>query len=224
MNRQTLLYIGLSVAVIAAVVIGVVYLTAKAEWRGTISAFDWRREWDKDRYQMVGGKCWYMGCEPDRAYNISRRSEVHHYDTIQSGQDCTTDSEGRTSCQTTYTDIPVYEWRIYYTVNDWRHGQTLVAAGNTNKTADLYWPDLGLNECDPELVSGVGTDDPMLGCERPAAQREYFYVSIAPENADILPGHCSVPFASWSDMTIGQAVSGSYWYHQNLIDCGDLHW
>lgn len=210
-------------AIATVLVVGAIYFFAKADWQGQVTAFEWVREWDKERYQPVGGRCWYQGCAPARAYALVERSETHHYNRIPTGETCTKIGNTR-SCTTNYMRVPVSEIRVYYTVNDWRLGQTMKVTGTTNRVSDLYWPDLKLNTCSAELQPGVGSDDPMLGCERPAQQRQWFYVHIQPEDSAVMPGRCAIQYGLWTDTRLERAVSGSYWIHQHLMDCHDLRW
>lgn len=198
----------------------IIYFTAKADWKGDVVAFDWHREHDVERYQFIGGNCWFRGCEPARAYNQQYKEEIHHWNRRRSGETCSTDSKGKRSCTTNYTSYPVYETKVYYTINDWRLGRIVKTDGNDNK--NVYWNPLNLNQCDNTLTPGIGENDPLLNCEREGKQRELFYINIRADLENIYPAHCSIAYTRWSDMSIGFNVSGSYWIHQNLIDCEGL--
>lgn len=210
------------VCIVVAVVIGIglIYFFQKSDWSGSVTSFDWKREWDVERYQFVSGNCWYNNCQPNRAYNLNPVSEIHHWNRVKTGESCTTDSDGDKHCSPNYTSYPVYETKIYYTINDWRLGRIAKSSGNDNQ--NIYWPELNLKQCDNNLQPGIGIDDPLLNCERSAIQREWVYINIKADNPNILSAHCQIDYPHWSDMNIGFNVHGSYWSHQNLIDCGDL--
>lgn len=212
MNDMRKIILTLIAFVIAAILtIGTVrYFTAKSSFQGEIISHQWLREWDVERYQFVGGKCWFVNCEPDRAYNVSWRDEVYDYDTV-----CTGFGDDK-KCHS----VADYETRVYYTINDWRLGRIMKSDGI--ETDNVFWPNLNLNQCDNSLVPGVGVDDALLNCERSAKQREWFYINVQATNQDVNLGHCQINYARWTDTVIGLKISGEYWYHQNLIDCNSL--
>lgn len=220
MNRR-IIAIASILALIGIVALGAVYFFAKADWSGEITGFNWWREWDIERYQVINDRCWSDGCQPSRSYDIERRREIRSYRSVKDGETCTGTGDDR-RCTPRYRQEAVYGTRIYYTVNDWRVVRVARSSGIGNR--DVYWPQLVMSSCDSELQPSTGDNDPLLGCERAGSQREQYSVSIQPIAQDVNAIECPVSYGRWSDMLTGFNVSGSYWIHQHLIDCGSLKW
>lgn len=221
MTKSKFMGIILGIVTLFSSALGGIYFFNQSDFKGYIQSFEWSREWDKERYMKVGGNCWYLFCPPMRSYNHDARYEYHYSKSVYTGETCVTNTKGNRSCVSNYRSESVYDWKIYYTINDWRLGQTMRSSGKTNKVNDLYWPELNLNECDSTLQPGIGDNDPMLDCERPAQQRQFYYVYISGQQ---MLSRCLVDYSKWSDTKVETAVTGKYWTHQNLIDCNSLEW
>lgn len=201
----------------------VLFFSVKTEWQGIIIGFEWKREQDIERYQIVGGSCWFWSCTPDRAYNITSRTEIHHWVSVPSGEICRTNTQNIRTCTTNYTNQPVYERKFYYDVNLWRVGRLVQSTGNTNKQNDLYWPELtNLNDCGV-FELGIGANDKNLNCERAGQKREFYSISIKPDVEYIRITNCLVNYAKWSDTPVNTKINGYYWFFQNLIDCNNIN-
>lgn len=202
---------------IGAVVIGIVAFAlfaifAKRDESGYVSAFDWERTIDVERYSAVSGS--QICPAPADAYNVTRNYEQVGTRQVPDGESCTSrqvdqgDGTFRSEqvCTTKYRSEPVYDYVCYYTVNRWGYSRTSRAEGD--KSAAPVWPATN--------VSGCLT----LGCEREGTRREHYRVTITGDNDRTYT--CDLPFETWQDTALESTFTFKVRIIGGGIDCSTL--
>lgn len=198
-----------------------------------VTGHHWERAVEVERFVAVNDRDWCTS-KPIDAYNVSRRSELHHTDRIPDGQDCRTVqgsctescsnrdngngsgsrvctkscSPARRECTTRYRSEPVYAQRCYYTVDRWRTNRTAHASGSS-LSPDPAWPSPTYRDC-----TGV------LGCERLGARSAIYEVHL------VEPGkkdhQCEFTQPKWASFSVGQVLEGEVGVMSGSLDCDSL--
>jgi RNA polymerase subunit RPABC4/transcription elongation factor Spt4 len=214
--------------VIGAVVLGVIAFVlfavfAKRDESGYVSALNWERSIDIERYVAVQNS--QICPAPADAYNVSSRYEQVGSRQVPDGETCSSrqvdqgDGTFRQErvCTTRYRSEPVYDDVCYYTVNRWGFSRTVEA--NSATSANLAWPVTNLN-------SAVGNSSrcsgllPVLGCEKEGTRKETYQVIITMDNGRTQT--CEVPFDEWQEITVESTFTFKVRVIGGGIDCSTL--
>jgi hypothetical protein len=198
-----------------------------------VTGHHWERAVEVERFVAVNDRDWCTS-KPIDAYNVSRRSELHHTDRIPDGQDCRmvqgscTEScsnrdngngsgsrvctkscePARRECTTRYRSEPVYAQRCYYIVDRWRTNRTARANGSS-LAPEPVWPSPTYRGC-------TGS----LGCERLGARTATYEVHL------VEPGkkehQCEFAQPKWASFSVGQAFKGEVGVISGSLDCDSL--
>ncbi len=201
-----------------------------------VQGHTWTRTIEIQRFVAVHDEEWCSSM-PSDAYNVDRRSELHHVDHIPDGQDCRVESGScsescslvdngngsgstvctqtcspdREVCTTRYRDEPVYADKCYFIVDRWRHQRDAVKSGSGLKPEPV-WPE-------PEYVSCYVTH---LGCERLGNRSQSYRVHFTSTEKDAKAFECEYPQARWAKYALGShwdARVGVLW---ERLDCDSL--
>lgn len=213
---------------LASVYIALHYVSDKANFTGIITDRRWHYEWDVEQWSAFNSSCWSVNCQPRTSYDVSKRWEDTGNDRYV-GEDCKTewytDSDGdrrsRQKCTSVYEDI--YDWHVYYTDNGWQRVRTEVSS---DKNTEPHWPELKLQrqydtlKCRASLPT-TGKYAEMLGCQRAAGQRSYYYFTFRIQHPIDLTKECDLPNSldAYHFAKIEKTIEGEYWAHQFIADC-----
>lgn len=208
--------------VLAAVAFALFAIFAKREQTGYVTAFNWERTINIERFTAVTGSglCSSM---PADAYNVSRSYEQVGSRQVPDGEDCSMrqvdlgDGTFRQErvCVPRYRSEPIYDYVCTYLVNRWGYSRSVDASGSRDQTPT--WPDPRLNTGAAGGCSGVF---PSLGCERESGREERYMITLRTGEDDTY--QCDVPFEIWSDLPLEASFTFKVSIIGNRPDCGSL--
>lgn len=213
--------------VIGAVVLGVIAFAlfaifAKREQTGYVTAFNWERTINIERFSAVAGSglCSVM---PADAYSVSRSYEQVGSRQVPDGEDCSMrqvdlgDGTFRQErvCVPRYRSEPVYDYVCSYMVNRWGYSRSANASGAREQTP--AWPDPRLNT---STAGGCTSTFPSLGCERESGRDERYMITLKTGEDDTY--QCDIPFEVWNDLPVEASFKFKVSIVGNRPDCGSL--
>ncbi len=187
--------IGLGVALVAFILV-LIFLTKESPVY--VTGHSWEHEVRVDEYKSFDESTWCSSGLPAGAYNVSRRSEVHHTNQIPDGEDCTTrrvdqgDGTFRQErvCTTRYRPEPVYQDKCYYTINRWDYAYSEYTRGSSRDDA-LVWPEPSYN-CQNQA---------RLGCQREGGLNAEYLLHLHASEGDA-DYTCGIELARWQNAVI----------------------
>ncbi len=221
-----------------ALVIALVMLVLlwKKDVKVEVQGHTWERKIAVERYASVADDDWCSSM-PSDAYDVSRRSEVHHTDQIPDGETCRTEAGSCTDscrnvdngngsfstdctrtctpdrqvCSTKYRSEPVYRDKCYYSVDRWRHQRDATAKGSAVKPAPA-WPNPEFKDCSVRR----------LGCERLGSRSQTYTVHFAaPTESEAF--ECEYDERTWAGYAIGSTWDARVGVLWARLDCGSLN-
>lgn len=222
-KRPRWLFPVIGAVVLAIIAFALFAVFAKREETGFVSALDWQRTIDVERFTAVQGS--QVCPAPSDAYNVTSRYEQVGSRQVPDGETCSNrqvdqgDGTFRQErvCTTRYRSEPIYDDVCYYTVNRWGYSRSIEA--NSATSANLAWPVTNLN-------SAVGSSSqcngvlPVLGCEKEGSRKEVYQVTITMDNGRTQT--CEVPFEQWQDITVETTFTFKVRIIGGGIDCSTL--
>lgn len=204
-NQVTIGWVAIGVGTVV-IVVGVSLLVWSTYFKtheevGILSDRHWERQVEVEVFRVVEDRQWEG--HPDDAYDVRRRTEIHHYEryishyrTVTSTYQCGTPWPPRTCIssrqEAVYADRPVYATRHYFKVNRWRTDHWEVTSGG--ELQPVWAAPTGMN---PAAVLG----NLRIGDER---RQEYsFVVSCNGCKAKRL----EMPYENWIKLRSGQLVT-----------------
>ena len=206
--------------------IGFHYVSDKSKFTGIVVDKRWHREWDVEQWVAKADSCWGENCQPSTSYDNSKNWE-NTGRRLKVGESCSTsyDSDGKAHESCTDITVPIYDWHEYYTNNVWSRVRIEVSSGSWSTQSDIpYWPNLKLyrefntSACKNTLPSD-GKNAELLGCQRPAQQRDDYHYTFRIQKPINLTKECELTLVTYSDLKIEQSITGEYWTHQFIADC-----
>ena len=193
-----------------------------------VAGHEWERSIEVERFTAVDDREWCSSM-PHDAYDVSRRSEVHHTDQVADGQDCRTVPEScsescslrdngngsasnvctktcspaRQECTTRYRSVDRYADRCYFTVDRWRTTRTARASG---ENLEPLWPETKHKACTKTS----------LGCERPGERAQSYTLTLDEQGKEHT---CEFGQAKWASFPVGQQVKGKIGVMTGILDC-----
>ena len=146
--RHRLKYVGWAVASIVAVLL-VCEALRPHERTVDVSNLTWSRTISIERWTTVEKRTWRRYLIPSRGRITDTRYELYGWEEDEDGDEC-----------------PVYEWRYYYEIEEWRYARDVTTCGTFE--TEPYWGDV--------VLSGP-TGDYEVGKERESGRREQFRVT-----------------------------------------------
>ena len=197
---------------IAVVLIAViVLLNMKTEASATISALDWSREIELEKYQSSIKNDWKEDV-PLKGTIQNCIEKERDTKKIEDGQKCTmvkndngdgTFSE-KEDCKPKYKEVPVYDSWCSYQIQEWKLFDTARKTGS-----DLYpeWPSPNIEKC--SIVA--------LNCERLGRKIEKYNVHFTDQNGK--KHSCSFSESKWKAAKIGSSHTMAFNSITGSIDC-----
>lgn len=226
--------IGIGCVVVAALILLVIFW--KRDIMLEVQGHTWTRSIEIQRYVVLHDSEW-CDDKPSDAYNISRQSEIHHYDRVEIGQTCHTEpgscsedcelvdngngsgstvckqtcSPDREVCETQYRDEPAYADKCYFDVDRWKHHRDATKSGSGLRPEPV-WPEPEYNSC---LVTHIG-------CERLGDQSQSYRVHFVSTEKDAKDFECEFPQARWAKYAAGSHWAARVGVLWERLDCGSL--
>jgi hypothetical protein len=177
----------------------------------------WQRE---IRIEAFGPKAESEWCSsmPGDAYSVSRSREVRSYNSVKTGESCSTrrvdNGDGtfteKEECTPEYRQEPVYDDKCSYTVDRWSYARSATASGRSLAEIPV-WPQ--------PMLRAAGTT---VGSEREGGRVETYTVHFG-DSADASKTlTCGLAEASWRAIPVGSKWLGDVGVVTGLLDCTTL--
>jgi hypothetical protein len=177
----------------------------------------WQRE---IKIEVFGPKAESAWCDsmPGDAYSVSRSREVRSYNSVKTGESCSTrrvdNGDGtfteKRECTPEYRQEPVYGDKCNYTVDRWGYSRSATASGRSLAETPA-WPQF--------VLRAAGTS---VGSEREGQRIDTYTVHFA-DGADAAKTRtCGLPEANWRAIPIGSQWRADAYVLTGELDCATL--